>query len=165
MPASIFVPMVQAAIQNLGLAVFIALGMEEDDRNPVFLWERALFISRGCCYSKMLLQQGKRKQSISMFGSVNLFLGSTQPRRTVFLFQRLTVHHSTPAGGFPNVFSFLIIFHSLTHPPTTCNPPSCFTHNFTQESCWVCSLLLPFCSCLAKLSHTLGSDPCCFFCH
>lgn len=39
MPASIFVPMVQVAIQNLSLAVFVALGMEEDDRNPGFLWE------------------------------------------------------------------------------------------------------------------------------
>lgn len=40
MPTSIFVPMVQVAIQNLSLAVFVALGMEEDDRNPGFLWER-----------------------------------------------------------------------------------------------------------------------------
>lgn len=39
MPASISVPMVQVAIQNLSLAVFVALGMEEDDRNPGFLWE------------------------------------------------------------------------------------------------------------------------------
>lgn len=39
MPASIFVPTVQVAIQNLGLAVFVALGTEEDDRNPGSLWE------------------------------------------------------------------------------------------------------------------------------
>lgn len=57
MPASIFVPMVQVAIQNLGLAVFVALGMEEDDRNPGYLWERpCLFpevvITATCCYSK-----------------------------------------------------------------------------------------------------------------
>lgn len=57
MPASIFVPMVQVAIQNLGLAVFVALGMEEDDRNPGFLWERpCLFpevvVTAKCYYSK-----------------------------------------------------------------------------------------------------------------
>lgn len=105
------------------------------------------FFGKGPVYfQRLLLLQNAitaRQQSSSMFESV-LFLGSTQPRRTIFLFCPLTVHHFTPAAGFPNVFSFLIIFHSLTHPPTTCNPPSCFTHNFTQENCWVCSLLLPF---------------------
>lgn len=57
MSASIFVPMVQVAIQNLGLAVFVVLGMEEDDRNPEIRWERpCLFpevvITAKCYYSK-----------------------------------------------------------------------------------------------------------------
>lgn len=108
------------------------------------------FFGKGPGYfQKLLLHQraitARREQaSSSMSGSVSLFLGSTQPRRTVFLFHPLTVRRSTPAAGFSNVFSFLIIFHSLTHPPTTCNAPSCFTHNFTPENCWVCSLVLPF---------------------
>lgn len=56
MTSSIFVPMMQVAIQNLGLAVFVALGMEENDRNPGFLWERpCLFpevVTAKCYYSK-----------------------------------------------------------------------------------------------------------------
>ena len=40
MPANIFVPMVRVLSQNLGLAGFVALGREEDDRNPEFLLER-----------------------------------------------------------------------------------------------------------------------------
>lgn len=46
MPANIFVLVVQVLSQNLGLAGFIALGREEDDRNTGFLWNGPVYLQR-----------------------------------------------------------------------------------------------------------------------
>lgn len=128
MPADIFVPMVWVLSQNLGLAGFVALRREEDDRYPGFLLERPYLFTEDAC--KVLLQQGRSKQGSFLFGSVSLFSEHSVRKNYILV----SPHDNAPllitlAGGFPNVFSFLIVFHSLTHPPASIQTPSCFTHS------------------------------------
>lgn len=92
MPANISVPMVQVLSQNLGLAGFVALGREEDDRNTGFLLEWPRLFTEDA--RKVLLQQSRTKQGSFLFGSASLFLVSALPGRTLFyIFHSMTMHH------------------------------------------------------------------------
>lgn len=125
MPANIFVPVVWVLSQNLGLAGFVALRIEKDDRNPRFLLEQPCLFTADA--HKVLLQQGRSKEGSFLFGSVS-FSVSAQTGSYVLV----SSHENAPLHSsrrLSTVFSFIIVLHSLTHLYTSIQTSSCFTHN------------------------------------
>lgn len=129
MPANIFAPMVQVLSQNVGLASFVTLGTEEDDRNPRLILEQPRVFTEDAQKTAITARREQARYFLawkckSLFNehsarqSCNLIL----PHDNVSLLITL-------ASGFSNVITFLFVFDSLTHPPSSVQTPSCFTHS------------------------------------